>query len=145
MGIDVVMCDEAHFLKNGEAQITQAVSGLTANRRLLMSGGHLAAVLPWCRRLRGVVGWGPAAVVLHSRCSVMSVPQSCFYASYTALNCATHVVAPNPCCGVVSRVLANTIYVLVQSHAVFVDMQAPPSRTTCQVSRIGAELAVAVH
>lgn len=38
MGIDVVMCDEAHFLKNGEAQITQAVAGLAARRRLLMSG-----------------------------------------------------------------------------------------------------------
>lgn len=39
MGMDVVMCDEAHFLKNGEAQITQAVAGLTtATRRLLMSG-----------------------------------------------------------------------------------------------------------
>eukprot|EP00879_Flechtneria_rotunda_P025172 GHRR01026734.1.p1 GENE.GHRR01026734.1~~GHRR01026734.1.p1 ORF type:complete len:417 (+),score=178.67 GHRR01026734.1:420-1670(+) len=38
MGIDVVMCDEAHFLKNGEAQITQAVAGLSAKRRLLMSG-----------------------------------------------------------------------------------------------------------
>lgn len=46
MGIDVVMCDEAHFLKNGDAQITQAVSGLTAKRRLLMSGGHHAAVVP---------------------------------------------------------------------------------------------------
>jgi SNF2 family DNA or RNA helicase len=34
-----VMCDEAHFLKNGEAQITQAVAGLSsAKRRLLMSG-----------------------------------------------------------------------------------------------------------
>jgi hypothetical protein len=33
------MCDEAHFLKNGEAQITQAVAGLSsAKRRLLMSG-----------------------------------------------------------------------------------------------------------
>jgi len=29
---------QAHFLKNGEAQITQAVSGLPAQRRLLMSG-----------------------------------------------------------------------------------------------------------
>ncbi|KAF6257532.1 P-loop containing nucleoside triphosphate hydrolase protein [Scenedesmus sp. NREL 46B-D3] len=39
MGLDVVMCDEAHFLKNGEAQITQAVAGLaSAKRRLLMSG-----------------------------------------------------------------------------------------------------------
>lgn len=34
-----VMCDEAHFLKNGEAQISQAVAGLaSAKRRLLMSG-----------------------------------------------------------------------------------------------------------
>lgn len=31
-------CLQAHFLKNGEAQITQAVSGLPAQRRLLMSG-----------------------------------------------------------------------------------------------------------
>ncbi|KAF8064561.1 rhp54 [Scenedesmus sp. PABB004] len=38
LNIDVVMCDEAHFLKNGEAQLTQAVSGLSARRRLLMSG-----------------------------------------------------------------------------------------------------------
>lgn len=46
MGIDVVMCDEAHFLKNGEAQITQAVAGLTtAKRRLLMSGERPAALL----------------------------------------------------------------------------------------------------
>ncbi|WIA39238.1 hypothetical protein OEZ86_005361 [Tetradesmus obliquus] len=38
-GLDVVMCDEAHFLKNGEAQISQAVAGLaSAKRRLLMSG-----------------------------------------------------------------------------------------------------------
>jgi hypothetical protein len=29
---------QAHFLKNGEAQITQAVSGLPTQRRLLMSG-----------------------------------------------------------------------------------------------------------
>eukprot|EP00775_Hariotina_reticulata_P005925 gene5925-6165_t len=38
LGIDVVMCDEAHFLKNSDAQITQAVAGLPSRRRLLMSG-----------------------------------------------------------------------------------------------------------
>ena len=39
LNIDIVMCGEAHFLKNGEAQITQAVAGLNrARRRLLMSG-----------------------------------------------------------------------------------------------------------
>jgi DNA repair and recombination RAD54-like protein len=38
LGIDVVVCDEAHFLKNGEAQITQAVSQIPAKRRLLVSG-----------------------------------------------------------------------------------------------------------
>lgn len=46
MGMDVVMCDEAHILKNGEAQITQAVAGLTtATRRLLMSGMVLCCLL----------------------------------------------------------------------------------------------------
>jgi SNF2-related domain len=39
LAIDVVMCDEAHFLKNSGSQITQAVAGLAnAQRRLLMSG-----------------------------------------------------------------------------------------------------------
>lgn len=32
---------QAHFLKNGEAQITQAVSGLPTQRRLLMSGTQI--------------------------------------------------------------------------------------------------------
>jgi hypothetical protein len=36
--LQVVMCDEAHFLKNSDAQITQAVAALPARRRLLMSG-----------------------------------------------------------------------------------------------------------
>lgn len=36
--VDLVMCDEAHFMKNGEAQITQAVAGIPAARRLLLSG-----------------------------------------------------------------------------------------------------------
>lgn len=36
--VDVVMCDEAHQLKNSEAQITQAVAGLSTKRRLLISG-----------------------------------------------------------------------------------------------------------
>lgn len=38
LGIDVVMCDEAHQLKNTDAQITQAVAGLATKRRLLISG-----------------------------------------------------------------------------------------------------------
>ena len=38
LGIDVVVCDEAHFLKNGDSQITQAVSQIPAKRRLLVSG-----------------------------------------------------------------------------------------------------------
>lgn len=33
-----VVCPQAHFLKNGDAQITQAVAGLSTQRRLLMSG-----------------------------------------------------------------------------------------------------------
>ncbi len=41
MGIDCVVCDEAHFLKNSESQITQAVVGLPAKRRLLLSGEHV--------------------------------------------------------------------------------------------------------
>jgi hypothetical protein len=39
LGIDVCMCDEAHQLKNTDAQITQAVAGLVTKRRLLISGG----------------------------------------------------------------------------------------------------------
>jgi len=39
LGIDVVLCDEAHQLKNTDAQITQAVAGLGTKRRLLISGG----------------------------------------------------------------------------------------------------------
>jgi SNF2 family DNA or RNA helicase len=38
LSIDVVMCDEAHQLKNTDAQITQAVAGLGTKRRLLISG-----------------------------------------------------------------------------------------------------------
>ena len=38
LGIDIVMCDEAHQLKNAEAQGTQAVAGLATKRRLLISG-----------------------------------------------------------------------------------------------------------
>lgn len=48
--LQVVMCDEAHFLKNSDAQITQAVAGLPARRRLLMSGevaAHQSSAL-WC-------------------------------------------------------------------------------------------------
>eukprot|EP00884_Botryococcus_braunii_P015006 jgi/Botrbrau1/23506/Bobra.106_1s0057.1 len=40
-GIDVVVCDEAHFLKNGDSQTTQAVKGLQQTipkRRLLLTG-----------------------------------------------------------------------------------------------------------
>lgn len=40
LGIDMVMCDEAHVLKNSAAQITQAVAGLPTKRRLLLSGGY---------------------------------------------------------------------------------------------------------
>lgn len=45
LGIDVCMCDEAHQLKNADAQITQAVAGLTTKRRLLISGAGRA----WAR------------------------------------------------------------------------------------------------
>jgi hypothetical protein len=38
---------QAHFLKNGDAQITQAVAGLSTQRRLLMSGQCLVASA-WC-------------------------------------------------------------------------------------------------
>lgn len=38
LGIDLCVCDEAHVLKNSDAQITQAVSGLPTKRRLLVSG-----------------------------------------------------------------------------------------------------------
>lgn len=44
LGVDVVMCDEAHQLKNTEAQITQAVSQLATKRRLLISGVRAAAL-----------------------------------------------------------------------------------------------------
>lgn len=36
--VDLVVCDEAHTLKNGDSQITTAVAGLPAVRRLLLSG-----------------------------------------------------------------------------------------------------------
>lgn len=38
---------QAHFLKNGDAQITQAVAGLSTQRRLLMSGQQVTAVHGW--------------------------------------------------------------------------------------------------
>ncbi|MEW5317192.1 MAG: hypothetical protein WDW38_008516 [Sanguina aurantia] len=37
-GIDIVVCDEAHQLKNLDSQITRSVLGLPATRRLLLSG-----------------------------------------------------------------------------------------------------------
>lgn len=37
-GSAAAVCLQAHFLKNGDAQITQAVAGLSTQRRLLMSG-----------------------------------------------------------------------------------------------------------
>ncbi|KXZ43971.1 hypothetical protein GPECTOR_76g792 [Gonium pectorale] len=37
-GIDIVVCDEAHTLKNGESQLTQSVASLPAKMRLLLSG-----------------------------------------------------------------------------------------------------------
>ncbi|KAG2494782.1 hypothetical protein HYH03_007025 [Edaphochlamys debaryana] len=37
-GIDIVICDEAHFLKNGEAVLTKAVASLPAKMRILLSG-----------------------------------------------------------------------------------------------------------
>jgi SNF2 family DNA or RNA helicase len=40
LGIDCCMCDEAHVLKNADAQITQAVAGLPTRRRLLVSGAR---------------------------------------------------------------------------------------------------------
>jgi DNA repair and recombination protein RAD54B len=49
LGIDVVMCDEAHHLKNTDAQITQAVSGLATRRRLLISGAP--ACVCWISRV----------------------------------------------------------------------------------------------
>lgn len=49
LGIDVVMCDEAHQLKNADAQITQAVSQLATKRRLLISG-ELGAPARWAPR-----------------------------------------------------------------------------------------------
>eukprot|EP00967_Tisochrysis_lutea_P077182 scaffold104732_cov17-Tisochrysis_lutea.AAC.1 len=36
--VDLVICDEAHTLKNGDSQVTMAVSNLPAVRRLLLSG-----------------------------------------------------------------------------------------------------------
>ena len=45
LGIDLAVCDEAHMLKNSDAQITQAVAGLPTKRRLLVSGWCSAAVL----------------------------------------------------------------------------------------------------
>jgi len=36
--VDLVVCDEAHTLKNGDSQVTMAVAGLPAVRRLLLSG-----------------------------------------------------------------------------------------------------------
>jgi DNA repair and recombination RAD54-like protein len=37
-GIDLVVCDEAHKLKNDGSAITQCINGLSAKRRLLISG-----------------------------------------------------------------------------------------------------------
>ncbi|KAG2444135.1 hypothetical protein HYH02_009075 [Chlamydomonas schloesseri] len=36
--IDIVLCDEAHFLKNVDSQLTKAVAGLPARMRLLLTG-----------------------------------------------------------------------------------------------------------
>lgn len=47
LGIDVVMCDEAHQLKNADAQITQAVSQLATKRRLLISGATAGSCTQW--------------------------------------------------------------------------------------------------
>lgn len=37
-GIDLVVCDEAHKLKNDEAATTKVIAKLPAKRRLLISG-----------------------------------------------------------------------------------------------------------
>jgi len=37
-GIDLVICDEAHKLKNDDSAVTQCINGLEAKRRLLISG-----------------------------------------------------------------------------------------------------------
>lgn len=37
-GIDLVICDEAHKLKNDDAAVTKCIAGLAAKRRLLISG-----------------------------------------------------------------------------------------------------------
>ncbi|CAE8708889.1 unnamed protein product, partial [Polarella glacialis] len=37
-GIDLIVCDEAHKLKNDEAATTKCIAGLSATRRLLISG-----------------------------------------------------------------------------------------------------------
>ena len=37
-GIDLLVCDEAHKLKNDEAATTKCISALPAKRRLLISG-----------------------------------------------------------------------------------------------------------
>ncbi|EFJ41266.1 hypothetical protein VOLCADRAFT_107785 [Volvox carteri f. nagariensis] len=68
-GVDIVICDEAHTLKNGESQLTKAVAGLPARMRLLLSGtpiqNDLASAAGWReggRRGSSVEGYGTATV-----------------------------------------------------------------------------------
>eukprot|EP00983_Pelagomonas_calceolata_P042348 1138468-Pelagomonas_calceolata.AAC.1 len=43
--VDLVICDEAHTLKNGDSQVTMAVSNLPAVRRLLLSGTPVQLII----------------------------------------------------------------------------------------------------